>query len=202
MTRASRGSPSRIAYDLRAEGFGPGVNGPFLIVADLSGAKSPDAFAKVVAALNETDGVAGTSPSVGRNTRLEAAAQSADQAAGKPASAVQAIAVYPTTSPQDEATTQLLERLRNDVNPQIAQATGAKLYVGGTQAITSDFTTVLQQALPLFLVIVIGLGFLALMLLFHSLVVPLTAAITSLLSFAAAMGITVAVFQWGWSTTC
>ncbi|MDQ5975690.1 MAG: putative drug exporter of the superfamily, partial [Actinomycetota bacterium] len=67
-----------------------------------------------------------------------------------------------------------------------------------TQAITSDFTTVLTDALPLFLAIVVGLGFLALMLLFHSLVVPLTAAITSLLSFAAAMGITVAVFQWGW----
>jgi len=198
------GSPARIAYDLRAEGFGPGVNGPFLIVADLSGATSPDAFGQVVAALNETEGVAGTSPSVellpimGKMAQAAAQSAAADQAAGKPASAVQAIAVYPTTSPQDEATTQLLERLRNDVNPQIAQATGAKLYVGGTQAITSDFTTVLQQALPLFLVIVIGLGFLALMLLFHSLVVPLTAAITSLLSFAAAMGITVAVFQWGW----
>jgi RND superfamily putative drug exporter len=198
------GSPARIAYDLRAEGFGPGVNGPFLVVADLSGAKSPDAFGQVVAALNKTEGVAGTSPSLellpimGKMAQAAAKSGTAGQEAGKPASAVQAIAVYPTSSPQDEATTQLLDRLRNDVNPQIAQATGAKLYVGGTQAITSDFTTVLAQALPLFLIIVIGLGFLALMLLFHSLVVPLTAAITSLLSFAAAMGITVAVFQWGW----
>ncbi len=106
--------------------------------------------------------------------------------------------MYPTTSPQDEATTELLERLRTETNPALQESTGAKLYVGGTQAITSDFTTVLQDALPLFLAIVVGLGFLALVLLFHSLVVPLTAAITSMLSFAAAMGITVAVFQWGW----
>ena len=76
--------------------------------------------------------------------------------------------------------------------------TGAGIYVGGAQAITSDFTTVLTEALPVFLLVVVGLGFLALTLLFHSLVVPLTAAVTSLLSFGAAMGITVAVFQWGW----
>ena len=196
------GSPSRIAYDLRAEGFGPGVNGPFVVVADLSGAKSPDAYAQIVAGLNQAEGVAGTSPSLEVLPIMGKMAQAAAQAGAADASAkpqtVQAIAVYPTTSPQDEATTALLDRLRNDVNPQIEAATGAKLYVGGTQAITSDFTSVLRDALPLFLAIVVGLGFLALMLLFHSLVVPLTAAITSLLSFAAAMGITVAVFQWGW----
>jgi RND superfamily putative drug exporter len=197
------GSPSRIAYDLRAEGFGPGVNGPFLVVADLSGANSPDDYGQIVASLNKVEGVAGTSPSLETlpimGKLAQAAAQSGAQAgADQKPQTVQAIAVYPTSGPQDEATTQLLDRLRTEANPQIAQATGAKLYVGGTQAITSDFTTVLQDALPLFLAIVIGLGFLALMLLFHSLVVPLTAAITSLLSFAAAMGITVAVFQWGW----
>jgi RND superfamily putative drug exporter len=126
------------------------------------------------------------------------AAAAAESGAAGEAQAVQAIAVYPTTSPQDEATTQLLDRLRNEVNPALEEATGAQLYVGGTQAITSDFTTVLQDALPLFLLIVIGLGFLALVILFRSIVVPLTAAVTSLLSFAAAMGITVAVFQWGW----
>ena len=197
------GSPSRIAYDLRAEGFGPGINGPFVVVADLSGAKSPDAYAQIVAGLNKAEGVAGTSPSLallpimGKMAQASAQAGAADAGAQK-SQTVQAIAVYPTTSPQDEATTQLLDRLRTEVNPQLAEATGAKLYVGGTQAITSDFTTVLRDALPLFLAIVVGLGFLALMLLFHSLVVPLTAAITSLLSFAAAMGITVAVFQWGW----
>ena len=212
------GSPARIAYDLRAEGFGPGVNGPFVVVADLSGAKSPDAFAQIVAGLNQAEGVAGTSPSLELLPIMGKMAQAAAQAGAQDAAAqdsaaqgssaqdssaqkpqtVQAIAVYPSSSPQDEATTQLLDRLRTEVNPKLAEATGAKLYVGGVQAITSDFTTVLADALPLFLAIVVGLGFLALMLLFHSLLVPLTAAITSLLSFAAAMGITVAVFQWGW----
>ena len=197
------GSPARIAYDLRAEGFGPGINGPFLVVADLSTATSPDAYGQIVAALNEVEGVAATSPSVdllpilGKMAAAAAAEGATDTAAQEPQT-VQAIAVYPTTAPQDEATTDLLNRLREEANPAIQEATGAKLYVGGQQAITSDFTTVLGNALPLFLAIVIGLGFLALMLLFHSLVVPLTAAITSLLSFAAAMGITVAVFQWGW----
>ena len=201
------GSPARIAYDLRAEGFGPGVNGPFLVVADLSEATSPEAYGQIIGALAQTEGVAGTSPSAEVLPilgKLSAAAAESAAAGGEGAAdaqapqTIQAIAVYPTTAPQDEATTQLLERLRTEVNPQIEQQTGAKLYVGGTQAVTSDFTTVLQDALPLFLAIVIGLGFLALVLLFHSLVVPLTAAITSLLSFAAAMGITVAVFQWGW----
>jgi putative drug exporter of the RND superfamily len=197
------GSPARIAYDLRAEGFGPGVNGPFLVVTDLSGATSPDAYAQTIAALNQTEGVAGTSPSLEVLPIMGKMAQAAAEQAGQDASAqkaqtVQAIAVYPTSSPQDEATTELLDRLRSEVAPQVLETTGAKIYVGGTQAITSDFTTVLKDALPLFLAIVIGLGFLALMLLFHSLVIPLTAAITSLLSFAAAMGITVAVFQWGW----
>ncbi len=193
------GSAARIAYDLRAEGFGPGVNGPFLVVADLSEATSPEAYGQVIAGLSQTEGVAGTSPS------LEAlpifgklAAASAGAQGGDGAQAVQAIAVYPTSAPQDEATMELLDRLRTETNPALEEQTGAKLYVGGTQAITSDFTTVLGDSLPLFLSIVIGLGFLALVLLFHSLVVPLTAALTSLLSFGAAMGITVAVFQWGW----
>ena len=196
------GSSARIAYDLRAEGFGPGVNGPFLVVADLSEATSPDAYAQVIAGLNDTEGVAGTSPSLEILPIMGKLAAASAQAAGADASAgpqtVQAIAVYPTTAPQDEATTELLDRLRNETDPALEQTTGAKLYVGGTQAITSDFTSVLGDALPLFLGIVIGLGFLALVLLFHSIVVPLTAAVTSLLSFGAAMGITVAVFQWGW----
>jgi putative drug exporter of the RND superfamily len=192
------GSSARIAYDLRAEGFGPGVNGPFLVVADLSEATSPEAFGQVVAGLASAEGVAGTSPSVEALPIFGKLAQASATGVGGENSAVQAIAVYPSSAPQDAETTELLDRLRSEVNPAIEAETGVKLYVGGTQAITSDFTTVLGDALPIFLSIVIGLGFLALVLLFRSIVVPLTAAITSLLSFAAAMGITVAVFQWGW----
>ena len=196
------GSPARTAFDLRAEGFGPGSNGPFLVVADLADATSPDAYAKVIAGLSAAEGVAGTSPSVEALPILAKIAQAQAQAGGSDAAgaeqAIQAIAVYPTTAPQDEATNDLLHRLRDDVNPKLEAETGAQLYVGGTQAITTDFTDMLSSVLPLFLLIVVGLGFLSLMVLFHSLLVPLTAAVTSLLSFAASMGITVAVFQWGW----
>jgi len=198
------GSPARIAYDLRAEGFGPGINGPFLVVADLTNATEPNAYGAIVKAISETEGVAATNPSVetlaifGKLAQASAQAQAAGQANAQAPKPVQAIAVYPDSAPQDQATMDLLERLRTQTDPQLEQQTGAKIYVGGTQAITSDFTSVLADALPLFLAIVIGLGFLALMLLFHSIVIPLTAAITSLLSFSAALGITVAVFQWGW----
>jgi RND superfamily putative drug exporter len=187
------GSPSRLAYDLRSEGFGPGINGPFLVAVKLPKAGDVEGYSAIVKGLAATEGVASTQPSV---DMLPLVAQNPAQfgLAGD----VAVIGVIPTTAPQDEATTQLLDRLRTQTNPPLAQSTGAAIYVGGSQAITSDFTTVLSDALPLFLAIVVGLGFLALMLLFHSLVVPLTAAITSLLSFAAAMGITVAVFQWGW----
>lgn len=194
------GSPARIAYDLRAEGFGPGSNGPFLVVADLAEAKDPAAFATIIAGLSKAEGVAGTNPSAETLPVLAKLAQAGAVGGGSGSApqTVQAIAVYPTTAPQDAATTELLERLRTEVNPALEEATGAQLYVGGTQAITSDFTTVLSDAMPIFLTVVIGLGFLALVILFHSIVVPLTAALTSLLSFAAAIGITVAIFQWGW----
>jgi len=186
-------SLARIAYDLRAEGFGPGANGPFLVVADLSDA--PEAFGTIVAALQQTPGVAGTSPSL---ETLPILAKLSALPGAPPPRDIQAIAVYPTSAPQDEQTADLLVALRDDVNPTLETQTGALLYVGGSQAITQDFTAVLTQALPLFLAVVVGLGFLALVILFRSIVVPLTGALTSLLSLAAAMGITVAVFQWGW----
>lgn len=187
------GSPARTAFDLRAEGFGPGVNGPFLVAMKLPAAGDFQSYAAVVTGLSQAEGVASTQPSVGM-LPLVAANPAQFGLDGD----VAMVAVYPTTSPQDEATTDLLHRLRDEVNPPLEEATGAELFVGGTQAITTDFTDMLARALPLFLAIVVGLGFLALMLLFHSLLVPLTAALTSLLSFAASTGITVAIFQWGW----
>lgn len=193
------GSNARIAYDLRAEGFGPGSNGPFLVVADLEGVTDPQAYGAIVAGLAQAPGVAGTSPSTATLPILgKLAAAQAQGGAGEPPSSVQAIAVFPTSAPQDEATAELLTTLRDEVNPALEAATGAQLYVGGAQAITQDFTSVLTEALPLFLAVVVGLGFVALVILFRSILVPLTGALTSLLSLAAAMGITVAVFQWGW----
>lgn len=107
------------------------------------------------------------------------------------------ISVLPTTGPQDEETAQLLATLRNDVIPPVAEANGLQAYVGGATAVTSDFSDVLAKALPTFLAVVVALGFLALTVLFRSLIVPLIGALTSLLSFGAALGAVVAVFQWG-----
>ncbi len=178
---APKGSPPRIAYDLTAEGFGPGVNGPFYIAVQLAKAGDQAAVTKLADALNKDPGVA-----------LAAAPPVAADATVAP------IQLYPKTAPQDLATTDLLFHLRDNVIPGATAGTGAKAYVGGFQAVTVDFTQVLERALPWFLLIVVGLGFLAMVVLFRSILVPATAALSSLLSLGAAMGITVAVFQWGW----
>ena len=191
----AEGSPARVAYDLRAEGFGAGASAPYLAVVDLSASSDPSAYLEVITALNETPGVAGTNPSL---EVLPILAKISEASSEEDANPIQVMAVYPTTAPQDAATSELLTTLREDVNPALEATTGAVILMGGTAAITADFTTVLSQALPVFLLLVVGLGFLALVVLFRSLLVPLIGAVTSLFSLAAAMGISVAVFQWGW----
>ncbi len=176
-----QGSSPRIAYDLTAKGFGPGVNGPFYLAVKLPKAGDQASVTALTDALNKDPGVA-----------LAAAAPVAAEATVAP------IQVFPKTAPQDKATTDLLFHLREDVIPTATAGTGAKAYVGGFQAVTVDFTQVLQNALPWFLLIVVGLGFLAMVVLFRSILVPATGALSSLLSLGAALGITVAVFQWGW----
>jgi len=183
------GSPSRIAYDLQTEGFGAGTNGPFLVAVELPKPGDVAGYTAMVKALAQTPGVASTTPGLAWLPAY------APQLAGQ---SVSVIVVTPTTGPQDEATTQLLDTLRNDTIPPVTAATGVKGYVGGTTAITADFSTVMANALPLFLSVVVGLGFIMLLILFRAPLVSLTAVVTSLLSFAASLGITVAVFQWGW----
>jgi len=178
---APKGSSPRIAYDLTATGFGPGVNGPFYIAVQLPKAGDQASVTALTDALNADPGVA-----------LAAAAPVAADATVAP------VTVIPKSAPQDQATTDLLIHLRENVIPAATAETGAKAYVGGYQAVAADFTQVLQNALPWFLLIVVGLGFLALTVLFRSILVPATGAISSLLSLGAALGITVAVFQWGW----
>jgi RND superfamily putative drug exporter len=178
---APEGSSQRIAYDLTAEGFGPGVNGPFYLAVELPEAGDQQAVTTITDALNADPGVA--------------------LAAGAPVAAdatVAPIQLFPKTAPQDEATTDLLSHLREDVIPAATAESGAQAYVGGFQAVTADFTQVLEDALPWFLLIVVGLGFLTLVFLFRALLVPATGVLSSLLSLGAALGITVAVFQWGW----
>ena len=199
------GNTSRIAYDLTTEGFGAGANGPFLVVAELPAAAQlcapgavPGEVSSIIfddpaltgvnelsAALAATPGVASASPVYGCT-----GAVSQDGSAA-------IISVIPTTGPQDEETSDLLQTLRTDVIPPVAQANELTAYVGGATAVTSDFTDVLAKALPVFLSVVVLLGFLALTVLFRSFIVPLIGALTSLLSFGAALGAVVAVFQWG-----
>ena len=181
------GTVLHTGYVLMAEGFGPGINGPFYVAVDLPSEGDAKALAGTITAIEGTEGVASTLPTVEMIPLVM-----------QPDTQVSAVQVVPTTAPQDEATTDLLNRLRDETLPAAETATGAKSYVGGFQAVTADFTTVLIDSLPLFLSVVMGLGFLALMLLFRSIIVPLTAVLTSLLSLAAAMGVTVLVFQWGW----
>ncbi|MEV8597382.1 MMPL family transporter [Streptomyces sp. NPDC052012] len=160
---------TRKAYDLLAEGFGPGFNGPLQVVVD--GEASPS----LVTAVERTEGVA-------------------QVAAAPPANGVTVLQVVPTTSPTDERTDRLIDTLREDVIP----GAGAEAHVGGVTAVSKDFASVTGDRLPLFVATIIGLGFLLLLVAFRSLVVPLTAALMNLLAAAASFGVLVAIFQWGW----
>ncbi len=175
------GTTTRKAYDLLAEGFGPGFNGPLAVVAKLP-QKGEDAVLVTLRRSFETDpDVAGVAPPV-----------------LNPARDVGVIQVYPKTSPQSEATTELLRRIRDETIPPVARSTGAAVYVGGITAIFEDFGNVLAEKLPLFIGVVVLLSALLLMAVFRSILVPLKAMLMNVLSIGAAFGIVVAVFQWGW----
>ncbi|MDQ1479341.1 MAG: putative drug exporter of the superfamily [Actinomycetota bacterium] len=175
------GTQSREAYDLVAKGFGPGSNGPFLVAVQLPAGGNSGELAKLHDAMAKTPGVASVSP-----------------ATVSPSGTTAVIRVNPTTSPQDVATSHLLHRLRGVVIPAAIAGTGAKVYVGGFNALTDDFANLLGQRLPLFIAVVIILSFLLLMAVFRSILVPLKAAIMNLLSIGAAYGVIVMIFQFGW----
>jgi putative drug exporter of the RND superfamily len=107
--------------------------------------------------------------------------------------------VIPTSAPDAQATANLVARLRNDVVPAALDGTAARAYVGGVTATFIDLGDRIASRLPIFIGAVVLLSFLLLMMVFHSIVVPLTAAVMNLLSVGAAYGVTVAVFQWGWA---
>jgi putative drug exporter of the RND superfamily len=180
---ASAGSTersSRRAYDLLSEGFGPGFNGPLLLAAPVDSDEDIAALEELNGILSETDGIAAvTQPFANENG--DAAVMTA----------------FPTTAPQDEATTKLVERLRADVIPQ-ATSEGNPIYIGGFTAGIVDFSEANADRLPTLLTVVIGLSFILLVAVFRSIVVPLKAAIMNLLSIGAAYGAVVAIFQWGW----
>ncbi len=180
--RAADGAAARSPTTSSPTASVPGVNGPFLVAVETAQPGDTAAVGQLVGALSADPGVA-----------VAVAAPVAEDAS------VTAIQVIPTTSPQDEATSELLDRMRESVIPPVAErdrADRARRWDPGDHRRTSP--AMVTDALPLFLLVVVGFGFLALVLLFRSILVPLTGVVTSLLSLGAAMGVTVAVFQWGW----
>jgi putative drug exporter of the RND superfamily len=175
------GTTTRKAYDLLAEGFGQGFNGPLTVVAQLPHAGDRAALARISTALRDTpDVVSVSAPSI------------------SPAQRTAVYQVFPRSAPQAGATVDLVNTLRNTVLPPLAHASGATILVGGITAGSIDFTDVLSAKLPLFIAVVVGLAALLLLVVFRSFVIPLQAAVMNLLSIAASLGVTVAVFQHGW----
>jgi RND superfamily putative drug exporter len=176
-------STTRQAYDLLAQGFGPGFNGPLLIVGRATDEASRNAFDALASNIAATQGVASmaTPPT-------------------PPGSNVSVLDVIPTTSPQSADTTALINHLRDSVIPAAQHGTSLRVYIGGQTAVFQDFASVISSKLPVFLTLVVLLGCLLLMIAFRSIVIPLTAAVMNILAAGAAFGVIVAVFQWGWGS--
>ncbi len=173
---------TRKAYDLISEGFGPGANGPLLVVTEASpNPTNIEALKGLSAALNRTEGVAFASQPIA-NLTVDAFL----------------IRVQPTTGPQDAATEDLVHRMRNEVIPVALDGTGVDALVAGQVAFNIDISDYLAGRIPIFFAAVLGASFLLLMAVFRSLVVPLKAVVMNMLSIGAAYGVAVAVFQWGW----
>jgi RND superfamily putative drug exporter len=172
---------TRQAYDLLAEGFGPGFNGPLVVAAGFSGPPAAATISALDRRLRQAPGVASAGQPV-----INAARDAA------------AIVVYPTTAPQAAQTAALVRRLRDQVIPQVTGGTGVTAFVGGETAAGVDTSSYLAARLPWVIGLVVALGFLLLVAAFRSLVIPLKAAAMNLLSMGAAYGVIVAVYQWGW----
>jgi putative drug exporter of the RND superfamily len=167
---------SRQAYDLLAEGFGPGFNGPLVVVVE-GDRQAAGALQRTLAG---TPGVATATPPVPVKD-----------------GEVEIVIVVPDSKPQDAQTQQLVTRLREQVLPQLGRDTGASFLVGGSTAATLDFADAVAGRLPLFVAVVIGLSALLLAAVFRSLLIPLKAALFNLLSVGASLGVITLVFQQG-----
>ncbi|MEU2083349.1 MMPL family transporter [Streptomyces albus] len=174
-------STSRKAYDLLADGFGPGTNGPLTLVGELGGTGDRLAFDHLPDALRATPGVAQVS-----GPEFDGSGDTG------------VITVVPDTSPQSKATSDLVDRLRGEVLPEAEDGSTMRVLVGGPTAGYDDFADIIVGKLPLFGGVVTGLGCLLLLLAFRSIGIPLKAAAMNLAAVAASFGVVVAVFQWGW----
>jgi RND superfamily putative drug exporter len=189
---AAPDSPQRQAYDLISENFGPGLNGPLVVLAQgLDPATAQQSAQQIAVALGGTptstpgefegglDDVAVAIPSV------------------LPDGTTGLVTVIPDSGPQDEATAALVADIR-DQRPDLEAETGAEIAVTGQTAVAIDVSDRLSDALLPFAVVVVGLALVLLLLVFRSILVPIKAAVGFLLSVGASLGAVVAVFQWGW----
>jgi RND superfamily putative drug exporter len=172
---------TRQAYDLLADGFGPGFNGPLLLVAQTSSPADAAALRTLEAGL----------PKVADVTSVRQIAAT---------TGTEVIQVTPGTSPEAKATSDLISTLRNDSIPAAERGTTLRVYIGGVTATFADFATVVDAKLPWFILTIVGLSFLLLVVAFRSLLIPGTAAVMNLLAAAASFGVLTAFFQWGWGT--
>ena len=177
-------STTRQAYDLLAKGFGPGFNGPLVVVGDLRSSRDVATMTALDASLAHRPDVAAVTPLFVANHGT-----------------VGVITVVPKSSPQATATNTLINSLRNDYIPRATASTHTAIYVGGLTAVFADFATVLGSKIPLFIGVIVLLGCLLLMVAFRSVLIPLVAAAMNLLAAGASFGLVVAVFQWGWGST-
>jgi RND superfamily putative drug exporter len=173
---------SRQAYDMLAEGFGPGANGPLLVVADMSHADGDAAVQRLRAELGNTAGVAAVSP-----PRVNPAGDTA------------LITVVPSTGPQEAATEDLVQTLRDDVIPAVTKGTGAEVHVGGATAANIDINASVADRLALLIGGVVVVSMLLLLVAFRSVVIAVTAAVMNLLSVAAAYGVVAFFLEGGWA---
>jgi putative drug exporter of the RND superfamily len=167
------------AYELLADGFGPGFNGPLQLVGTTGTPADAAAFTRLAGTLRTVPGIAAVSAPV-------------------PGQGAALISVTPATSPEAAATSTLISQLRDTVIPAAEQGTTMHVYVGGVTAINGDFAAVIAPKLLIFIAVILVLGFLLLMLAFRSLLIPAVAAVMNLLAAAASFGVLVAIFQYGW----
>jgi RND superfamily putative drug exporter len=172
---------TRRAYDLMTEGFGAGFNGTFVLVADQGDTEAMAALTTLHTSLAATPGVAAVSPPI-----------------ASPGGDAAVITLTPTASPQDEATTELLTRLRDDIVPTALAGTDVTVTIGGLTAANVDQTASISSRLPLFIAAVIALSFLLLLAVFRSVLVAAKAAVLNLLSIIAAYGVVAYAAQGGW----
>ncbi|MFD3478324.1 MMPL family transporter [Streptomyces sp. NPDC058695] len=176
-------STTRQAYDLLADGFGPGVNGPLTLVTPIDGAGDQVALSRLESLIDSAEGVSSVTPATYNGSGTAAF-----------------LTVVPKSAPQSQRTSELVDRLRSDVIPAAEKGTALDVQLGGVTASYDDFADVIVGKLPLFVGVVIGLGCVLLLLAFRSIGIPLKAAAMNVAAVASAFGVVVAIFQWGWGS--